>query len=238
MQESHIDYIVVEDNRIDELSLLAHAQKHSQLSHKATARSYNDAQKAVAEYKPHLIFLDIDIPMGSGLDVARFLKNNDIMIVFVTSHSEYALEGFDLNALDYLVKPLSPERFEETWRRIEYFWQMKQKALCYEAALEKEELIIKVGYNNRIKLMLSEILYLEAMQDYTKVVTTDKKHLVNIPLSGFMKQLPEGRFFRIHRSYAVPVDGIKEVGSNNLICNKISFPIGKTYRTILKNFKG
>lgn len=238
MQENSIDYIIVEDNRIDELSLLAHAQYHKPLSYKTTARSYDDARKALDTYLPHLIFLDIDIPGKSGLDLARHLKGKDIMIVFVTSHAEYALEGFDLNALDYLVKPLQQDRFEETWRRIEYFWQIKQKAHCYEASLEQEELLIKVGYNNRIKLTLNEVLYLEAMQDYTKVVTTDKKYMVNIPLSGFMKQLPEGRFCRIHRSYAVPVNGIREVGSSSLMCHKMSFPIGKTYRAALKNFKG
>ncbi|MEI9957666.1 MAG: response regulator [Ferruginibacter sp.] len=130
--------------------------------------------EAIDTIKPDLIFLDIEMPEGSGLDILRQVKQKVPLAVFITSHPEFALEGFELSALDYILKPLTAERFTTTAKRIANYWEMKQKAISYEVLFENESLTIKEGHT-QIKLSPHDIIYLEAMQDYTKVVTAKKK---------------------------------------------------------------
>ncbi|MBK7289713.1 MAG: response regulator transcription factor [Chitinophagaceae bacterium] len=227
-----IRYIAIDDNVVDLLLLKEYATAFPFLQYQGSYSNTTDGLTAVEKLNPDLIFLDIEMPGLSGLDILRKIKSKVSIAVFITSHPEFALEGFELSALDYILKPLTAERFALTAKRIEEYWSMKQKAISYEVLFEKESLIIKEGHN-QIKLPQQDIIYLEAMQDYTKVVTEKKNYLTLTTLTNFLEKIPGNDFIRVHRSYAVAIKKIKELHATKVICNNIEIPIGKTYRPVL-----
>lgn len=234
--ETTIRFIAIDDNAVDLLILKEYAAAFPFLKH---CGSFSTPAEGLAEaktIKPDLIFLDIEMPGQTGLDVLRQLKQEVPIAIFITSHPEFALEGFELSALDYILKPLTAERLSNTARRIEEYWDMKQKAILYEVLFENESLTIKDGYS-QIKLPQQDIIYLEAMQDYTKVVTEKKNYMTLTTLTGFMEKLSNNNFLRVHRSYAVAIKKIRELHSNKIVCGDIEIPIGKTYRASIAQLK-
>lgn len=227
-----IQYIAIDDNVVDLLLLKEYATAFPFLQYQGSYSNTSEGLAAVEEINPDLIFLDIEMPEHSGLDILRKIKDKVPIAIFITSHPEYALEGFELSALDYILKPLTAERFALTAKRIEEYWGMKQKAISYEVLFEKESLIIKEGHT-QIKLPQQDIIYLEAMQDYTKVVTEKKNYLTLTTLTNFLEKIPGKDFIRVHRSYAVAIKKIKELHTTKIICNNTEIPIGKTYRLVL-----
>ena len=231
-----IRYIAIDDNPIDLLMLKEYASSFSFLQHCGSFSTPIEGLAAAQTLQPDLVFLDIEMPGMTGLDILRQLKDKIALAVFITSHPEFALEGFELSALDYVLKPLTAERFAHTARRIEEYWDMKQKAISYEVLFEKDSLTIKDGHS-QIKLPQQDIIYLEAMQDYTKVVTEQKNYLTLTTLTAFLERLSHKNFLRVHRSYAVAVNKIKEITVNKIVCNNISIPVGKTYRSVVAQIK-
>lgn len=231
-----IRYIAIDDNPIDLLILKEYSSAFPFLQHHGSFSSPSDGLEAAESLNPDLVFLDVEMPGLSGLDVLRKVKEKIPMAVFITSHPEFALEGFELSALDYILKPLTLERFAHTARRIEEYWSMKQKAISYEVLFENESITIKDGHN-QIKLARKDVIYLEAMQDYTKVVTEKKSYLTLATLTGFLEKLSDKNFLRVHRSYAVAIKKIKELHSNKIVCGNIAIPIGKTYRSAVAQIK-
>lgn len=232
----NIRYIAIDDDLIDQLILKEYAAAFPSLQHSGTFSNGIEGITAMEEIKPDLVFLDVEMPELNGIEVLRKIKDKVPIAVFITSHPEFALDGFELSALDYILKPLTAERFAVTAKRIEEYWAMKQKAISYEVLFEKESLTIKEGHN-QVKLPQEDIIYLEAMQDYTKVVTEKKNYLTLTTLTGFLEKLSGNRFLRVHRSYAVAVNKIKELHTDKIICGTQAIPIGKTYRSALAQIK-
>jgi DNA-binding LytR/AlgR family response regulator len=231
-----IRYIAIDDNQVDLLILKEYSSPFHFLQHCGSFTTPAEGLAAVELLQPDLVFLDIEMPDITGLEVLRTIKAKIPIAVFITSHPEFALEGFELSALDYVVKPLTTERFVHTARRIEEYWEMKQKAILYEVLFENESLTIKDGHSH-IKLPQQDIIYLEAMQDYTKVVTEKKNYMTLTTLTGFLDKIANNNFLRIHRSYAVAVNKIKELHPNKIICGGITIPVGKTYRSVVAQIK-
>ncbi len=234
--ETTVRYIAIDDNAVDLLILKEYSATFPFLVHCGSFATAAEGLAAAEAVKPDLIFLDIEMPEQSGLDILRKLKQKVPIAIFITSHPEFALEGFELSALDYILKPLTAERFLNTARRIEEYWEMKQKAILYEVLFEKESLTIKDGYS-QIKLPQQDIIYLEAMQDYTKIVTEKKNYLTLATLTGFLEKITNDNFLRVHRSYAVAVKKIKELHADKIICGNATIPVGKTYRSLVAKLK-
>lgn len=227
-----INFIAIDDNFMDQLTLIELAKPYSFLVNKGTFNNVEEGLIAIQTIQPDLVFFDIEMHGLSGVELLKRTKQLVPIAIFVTSHPEFALEGFELSAFDYILKPLTEERFETTINRLQDYWQMKHKAAIYDVLIEKESIVIKEGYN-QIKLPLHEIIYLEAMQDYTKIVTTKKNYLTLKTLSAFLNQLAPEMFQRIHRSFAVASKKITQVQKNKLICGGVELPIGKTYKHII-----
>ena len=236
MLQNTIRYISIDDNPVDLLILKEYASIFPFLQHAGSFSTPAEGLAGIDTLHPDLVFLDIEMSGQTGLDILRALKGKVPITIFITSHPEFALEGFELSALDYILKPLTAERFSHTARRIEEYWDMKQKAISYQVLFEKESLTIKEGHNH-IKLSQQDIIYLEAMQDYTKVVTDKKSYLTLSTLTDFLANLSPENFLRIHRSYAVAVQKIKEVHTRQLICGNNTIPIGKTYKSAIHQLK-
>ena len=175
------------------------------------------------------------MPEKNGIEILKQIKGSVPIVVFITSHPEFALEGFELSAFDYILKPLTKERFTATANRLQEYWKMKQNAKEYQVRFEQQSLIIKEGHK-QIKLQQNDIIYLEAMQDYTKVVTPQRNYLTLTSLTLFLEKMAADTFIRVHRSYAVAINKINEIHNDKLIVCNTTIPIGKTYRPIAAKF--
>lgn len=230
--KNSIKFISIDDQRLDSLMIETYAKLHPSLLHCGSFSNAGEAIAAIEAIQPNVVFLDIEMPGLSGLELLRNIKSKIEIAIFVTSHPEFALEGFELSALDYILKPLTEERLALCVKRIEEYWQMKQQSDAYEVLFENDMLTFKEGYNI-IKIPTQEIIYLEAMQDYTKVVTTNKKYLTLSTLTGFLHKLSEEKMVRTHRSFAVALEKITGFANSQIACGNHSVPVGKTYRSIV-----
>lgn len=231
-----IRYISIDDNIVDTLLLQTLAGNFPFLQHLASFDNPLKGVQAINKLQPDLVFLDIEMPEATGLEVLRFIKEKIQLAVFITSHAEFALEGFELSAFDYILKPLTPERFAQTAIRLNDYWEMKTQSQSYKLLFETDSITFNEGYT-KIKLPLQDIIYLEAMQDYTKIVTANRNYLTLTTLTAILEKLPANLFTRIHRSYAVAISKITAQKNNELFCGDKLLPVGKTYRTAIAQLK-
>ena len=158
----------------------------------------------------------------------------DALPVFITSHPEFALESYELDVFDYLLKPVSSERFARCAYRLRDFYQMRTKAFTFDTEQDQDFIIIKQGYD-KYKIPIHDILYLEAMRDYTRITTVTKQYLVLTTLNGITEKLPSEVFVRIHRSYVVNRNKVDAIQKNSIKIQSQELPIGKLYKDISKN---
>lgn len=236
MNPESIRYLVVDDNELDRMIVETMAEAYPTLE---LAGSYGhplEALGAIKALRPQLVFLDVEMPGATGIELLRAVKEIVPMAVFITSFPDFALEGFELSALDYILKPLTEERFAQSVKRVAEYWDMKRKSLAYDVVVEKEMITIKQGHD-RLRLPLEDIIYLEAMNDYTKLFTEKKSYITIGALSNFLEQLPEKHFCRIHRSYAIAVSKVSSLKKGEVVCGSITLPVGKTYRSTVAGLK-
>lgn len=193
--------------------------------------SFSNAVEAIGLIRSssiQVLLMDIDLPTINGIEFIGLLPSPPLFI-FITAHPEYALEGYDIHALDFIVKPLKFERLEQAIIRAKDYIEIKEKATLYDIGFENNQLLIKEG-TSIIQLKINEIIYLEALGDYTKIITHEKMYVTLHSLKNFIDKLPENRFLRIHRSFAVAIDKISKLKDNELILNDRKLPVGKTFR--------
>jgi DNA-binding LytR/AlgR family response regulator len=220
--------VIVDDDEIDRLTTTSFVRRYPFLTIDGIYESAEQALSATRESLPDVLFLDIDMPGISGLELRRKLESVPACI-FITSHPEYALEGFEATALDFLVKPLKSDRFETAMGRLQHFLEIHAKASMLDYTLGVDTLFIKDGHD-RIKLLLHEIIYLEALKDYTGIVTLNKKYCVLSPLGNLLKETAFKSFIRIHRSYAVQRHFINKITAKDVTVNNLLLPIGRSYK--------
>ncbi|HEY8898391.1 MAG TPA: LytTR family DNA-binding domain-containing protein [Niastella sp.] len=227
-----LNCVIIEDNPVDRLLLEEYLAGYSFIN---ITGAFVNPVESLEHLKTHIInilFLDVDMPVINGIDFLKTLPDPPPCIM-VTAHPEYAIDAFDVQAIDYLLKPVKPERLEKAIQRVLELQEIKSKAVQYSMHFENDFLMIKEGTVLN-KVHVADILYLEALTNYTKVVTVQKKYITLNNLKSFLDHLPEKRFLRIHRSYAVAVDKIQGVYKNELLIGEQRLPLGKTYRQEVK----
>jgi two-component system, LytTR family, response regulator len=183
-----------------------------------------------------LIFLDIRMPQLTGVDFLKSLKNTP-KIVFTTAYSEYALEGYELDIVDYLMKPV---RFERFLKAINKAFPLHNPVTMDphpvpETEKRMESFVYFRADRKMVKVLLSEIVYIESMKDYVKVITDNHSIITKQSISSVESMLPEKKFIRTHRSFIVSVDKIRSFTNELIETGKTEIPIGKLYRnTVLK----
>lgn len=221
--------IIIDDDEIDRLTAVSYAKKFPVLDILGVFESAEDAVPFLEKEKIDILFLDIDMP---GLNGIEFRKQAlDIPVcVFITAHPEHAVESFQIETLDFIVKPLKLDRFTQTINRIEEFMEIKLKASLFEASIGGDTIYIKEGHE-QTKVKLHEILYLEALKDYTLVVTDKKRHCVLSSIGNLLKEDHFQSFIRIHRSFAVQKQYVQKINSSEIILNNNAvIPIGRSYK--------
>ena len=182
----------------------------------------------IRSLKPDLLFLDIRMPDISGINLVESLKE-DVLIIFTTAYQEYAVKGFELNVVDYLLKPFDFERFLTACNKAEERFQMSLKKPVSEQVSPDEILSLKCNYQN-IQLPLSDILYIKAFDNYVKVITAKETYMPVMTLKSMMSMLPKSRFIRIHKSFIIPVARIKSWNRGIVVTDKIQAPVGRTFQ--------
>ncbi len=186
-----------------------------------------DALEIIEQGHVDAIFLDINMPGMSGLD---FIKNSkhDYQIIITTAYREYAVESFELDVLDYLVKPIPFNRFLKTINKLHQVLNQNQSNSGDYIANKEPFIFLKVD-KKLVKILLKDILYIESLKDYIKVITTHGNYLVHKSLTGITEELPNSNFMRVHRSYTIAIDKIKSVEGNLVEIDSKRIPIGRNY---------
>ena len=220
--------VVVDDDEIDRLTVVVNLQKFPFLRLAGAYGSAEAALENILKEEVQILLLDIDMPGMSGLELRTRLLKVPVCI-FITSYPDYAVEGFDAAALDFIVKPFNAERFSQAMQRAKEYLEIKEKADLFEYSLGFDTVFIKQGHE-KTKLKLYDILYLEALKDYTGIVTAQRKYCVLGSLGTLLQETSFQSFVRIHRSFAVQKHYIRKVDTNNVYVNKTSLPLGKTFK--------
>ncbi|HRG57898.1 MAG TPA: LytTR family DNA-binding domain-containing protein [Bacteroidia bacterium] len=191
---------------------------------KKTFTSPTEAIHYLNNYPVDLLFLDINMPSISGIEVFKKLKQ-PAMVIFTTAHGEYAVEGFNLNAIDFLLKPFSFDRFNQSVKKaLDYYNYTQQNGQTAE-----QFIYIRADYSlNKIKI--DDILLIEGLDDYLKIHIKNGKNIVaRITMKGILEKLPQLKFKRVHRSFIVPLANITSVRKKIIYLDKIEVPIGNSY---------
>lgn len=186
------------------------------------------ALEVVQKENIHLIFLDIQLPEFTGLEFMKSLSNPP-KVIFITAYRDYAVEGFELDAIDYLVKPISFDRFLKAINK--YYKSTSQELPSTENIVQDTDDYIFVNENRKmVKIYLSEILIIESIKDYVKIITPSKTIITKQQLSYFEESLPQNMFLRIHRSILVATNKIEAYTANIVEIQSIEYPIGISYK--------
>jgi len=220
--------IIVDDDAVDLLMNVSMVRKVSFLDLAGTFSSSQDAAHFLQTNEVEVLFLDIDMPVQSGLELWSLLNPKPICI-FITAHAEYALDSYESAAFDFLVKPLKADRFDKSMSRLQEHFTLREKSGLFDQFLGTDSFFIKEGHEQQ-RISFKDVLYLEALGDYTKIVTTQKNHCVLSTL-GSMLSMPEfGNFTRIHRSYAIQRFFVEKMTATEIVVRGISLPIGRKYK--------
>jgi len=191
-----------------------------------------EALKYLERYPVDLLFLDINMPSLSGIEFYKQLKQ-PTMVIFTTAHIEYAVEGFNLNAIDYLLKPYTPERFTQAVNKAKEFFNYQHQAENTQAFF-----FIRADYS-LIKINYADIIYIEGLDDYLKIHMQNQKSVVaRMTMKAIQEKLPQKDFIRIHRSYIIPFSKIESVRNKTIYIDGKEFSIGSSYEeNFFKLFK-
>lgn len=190
-----------------------------------------DAMEAFHLLKKHsidLIFLDINMPGLNGIELIKSLEQPP-MVVITTAYREHAVEGFELNVFDYLIKPISLPRFVKTADKVMEHFQILKRALGIQKPPDSDYLFIKVD-KKIVKIFLSDILYVESLKDYVRIFTEAENFITHQNLGNFTASLPPDQFLRIHRSFTIALDKIKALVGNDVEIGNKKIPIGRNYQ--------
>ena len=217
--------LIVDDEPLARRVLEKYIAQSPDIELHASCESAAQAAGILADQHVDLMFLDIRMPGMSGMDFARNLVSGPL-IVFVTAFPEYAAEGFELEAVDYLVKPFSFERFEKAVQRAQYLLEAEQR---YKMPTEPT-LLVKSD-KKLYRLPIKTILYLEGYDDYVKVYTTRTKMLLTKDtLKNLHGELSSEVFIRIHRSFIIAIKAIQFIEGNQVCVNDVMLPVSESYR--------
>ena len=174
-----------------------------------------------------VLFLDINMPKMNGLEFAKTL-NLKTSVVVTTAYREYAVESYDLNVLDYLVKPIPFNRFLKTVHKITQKVNQHKGVQNEEEATKESFIFLKVD-KKMVKIKFENILFVESLKDYIKVFTTTENHLVHKSLISITEELPGTNFIRVHRSFTIAIDKIKSLEGNQIEIGTTKITIGRKY---------
>ena len=220
--------IAIDDEPLALDIIEAYVKKHPELNLIARCNNADEASKVLNSQHIDLMFLDIQMPGVTGLNFVRSLKNKPLFM-FTTAYSEYAIDGFELDAIDYLLKPIAYDRFEKAIEKAKEYYTIKNNSGLTESDLENDFIFVKAS-QQLIKLAYGEILYVEAFADYVKIFLNDRKIVTLQTMKKMEAKLPSDIFSRVHRSFIVNRKAVQSFSTSVCEVNGEKIPVGKNYR--------
>ncbi|MEH6406058.1 MAG: LytTR family DNA-binding domain-containing protein [Leeuwenhoekiella sp.] len=228
-----IKCIVVDDESMAREILERHLAKIDSIEILASCENATEAFNLISSQEIDLIFLDINMPGISGISFARSI-NSSIKIIFTTAYREYAIDGFNLHAVDYLLKPIS---FERLWEAITHFkdtfWD-QESTLTNAITQEPQFIFIRVD-RKMVKMNFDQIYYIESLSDYLKIHTAEKFITIREKISAIEEKLSKEQFLRIHRSFIISITQIESFTTEYVVVANQSLPISRSYKEEVLN---
>ena len=227
---SKINCIVIEDEPLATKVLSDYILQVPFLELQGTFKDAILATEYLRDNSTELIFLDIHLPKLKGMAFLKTLSHQPAVII-TTAYHQYAVEGFDLNVTDYLLKPFSFERFLVAVNKVKSGQSEIQKTNEDE---EKKEFIFLNMQKKKVKILFSEIVYIESQKEYIKIITTKKEYISKMSTHEMEDLLPDNLFKRIHRSFIISINKIESYTAETVELNGVSIPIGRGYKDVLE----
>ena len=227
---SKIKCIIVEDEPLAAKVLSEYVSQVPFLELTGTFKDAILATEYLRENTVDLIFLDIHLPKLKGMAFLKTLTNPPAVII-TTAYHQYAVEGFSMNVTDYLLKPIEFERFLVAVNKVKAAQGEKQRPV---ESQEKDFIFLNVQ-KKKVKILFSEIVYIESQREHIKIVTTKKEYISKMSTHEIEALLPSNLFKRIHRSFIVSVSKIESYTAESVEVNGVSIPIGRGYRDVIEN---
>lgn len=219
--------IIVDDNKLARTALKQLIAQVDFLTLKQECENSLDAFNYLQKEEVDLVFLDIEMPGMSGVELTKNLERRPI-IIFISAKTKYAVEAFELNVADYIVKPVTLPRFMAAVSRAKELFESRDKKVELN---DKQKDYIFIRSNSVLsKVRINDIVYVQALGDYVNIFTADKRHTVHITLRGMEEKLPSDKFYRLHRSYLVSLDHIDGIEEGTAYIGKHPLPIGEQYK--------
>jgi DNA-binding LytR/AlgR family response regulator len=223
-----IKCIIIDDSALARNLLERHLSQLADFQLIKSCENPLEATELLQNETVDVIFCDIEMPKINGVD---FVKTLEIMpiVIFTTAYSEYALEGFEVGAIDYLLKPITFERFQIAAARAkERIWS--------KPPIEKDDFIFVRSNGKQVKIAFDELLYIQSKGDYIMFCMMDKKVVVHERMKNIIQQLPDNQFIRIHHSYIVHIKKATAIHANHVVIGEISLPVSEQKKKALKGF--
>jgi DNA-binding LytR/AlgR family response regulator len=219
-----INAIAIDDEPLALKVIKSLCDKSESIHLQKTFTQPSEALKHLRKFPADLIFCDIHMPAMTGINLVKSLQQNT-MVIFTTAFSEYAAVSYELNAIDYLLKPINQKRFTQAINKaLEYFDYINKKDLSADKSI-----FIRADFS-LVKIPLADILYIEGLADYLKIHIKDRKPIVaRMPMKDMMEKLNSAEFIRVHRSFILPFSKIEAVRGMTIFIGDAAFPIGRTY---------
>ena len=222
-----IKCIIIDDEPLAAEVIAKHLSEFSNMELVNTFKNPLEALGSIESGEIDVVFIDINMPKMNGLDFIRSIEAAPYFII-TTAYREYAVESFDLDVLDYLVKPVPFTRFLKSINKLSQKFLSDKSLESAAQNLEKSFIFLKVD-KKLIKIKFEDINYIESLKDYIKVFTTTGDYLAHKTLSGITEELPKSQFLRLQRSFTVALDKIQAVEGNSVLVAGKRIPIGRKY---------
>jgi two-component system LytT family response regulator len=229
-----IKCIAVDDEPLALKQISTYIERTAFLDLQASFDNAMDALQFITENKIDLIYLDIHMPDLNGMEMARSLSNGP-QIIFTTAYSEYAIDGFKVNAIDYILKPIDYASFLKASLKAQSFLE-KSTVVSENLQANSNHLFIKSEYKI-IRIEIGDILYIEGMREYVRIHLANAKPLMTLlSMKKIEEKLPSSSFMRVHRSYIVNLQKITTIERNRIIFNDVYIPISDQYKEKFQKF--
>ena len=221
-----INCLIVDDNKIARTTMKQLAAFVQDMVVVEECASATEAFQFLQQNPVDLVLLDIEMPGMSGIELTKNLGHNGPLIIFITSKKDYAVEAFELNVADYIVKPITPSRFTQAVEKAKEILASNSE----EYNINEGEFIFIRDSNIIRRLKIDDILFAEAMGDYVKLHTPQRFYTIHSTLKAVEARLPASIFLRVHRSYIVAINKIDTIQDGSIIINGKTLPVADTYR--------